>query len=327
MPTLNEKKSSVLYVHEILKNYSDELHKLTYRDISEKLEMLYGIEIERKTVARDVDILIDKGVDIVKNGKNGLYLSGRSFERGELLFLLDAIYSSKDLPEKYAKSLATKLTKDCSVFEKTLYKNMKKSVHSKLVENKQVFYTIEVLNEAIEGKKQVVFYHDILHQNDTTYLPVETISPCFLVNQRGEYFLVGYCEDASDLKSYQISDILNVKLTDKDAVNLSKMPHMSNFSVEQYMNEHIYMMSGPSVDAVLCIADDGFVEVLKEWFGENVDVFVKDNKLTAHVRVNENALISWILQHGPEVKVVEPQSTKLKITQILQQTIKYYRQD
>ena len=47
MPTLNEKKSSVLYVHEILKNYSDEFHKLTYRDIADKLQLLYGIEIER----------------------------------------------------------------------------------------------------------------------------------------------------------------------------------------------------------------------------------------------------------------------------------------
>ena len=89
---ISEKKGSILYIWEILKKYSDENHLLTYDQIIDKLYHTYGLEIERKTVARDVSILQDFGCDIIKRGKLGLYLGFRDFEEGEVLYLIDAIY-------------------------------------------------------------------------------------------------------------------------------------------------------------------------------------------------------------------------------------------
>ena len=98
----NDKKSSLLYVLKILEEWTDEKHLMTYAMIIDKLYAVYGVEIERKTVASNVDVLIEQGFDIVKCGKNGLYLGTRDYEEGELLFLIDAIYSSKSMPSKYA---------------------------------------------------------------------------------------------------------------------------------------------------------------------------------------------------------------------------------
>ena len=110
-----DKKSSLLYVLKILTKYTDKNHKLTYGDIARRLREEYNTDLERKTIARNIEVLMDNGYEIVKNGNNGVYLATRDFEDGELMFLTDAIYSSKSIPTKYAKDLVAKLTKNNSV--------------------------------------------------------------------------------------------------------------------------------------------------------------------------------------------------------------------
>ena len=122
----NEKKSAVFYILKILQEDSDENHKLTYQTIADKLYSNYGVEIERKTIACCIDLLEDQGYEIIKCGKNGLYLGERDFEEGELLFLIDAIYSSKSMPTKYAKDLAARLTKSFSKYEKKKFNHLEK---------------------------------------------------------------------------------------------------------------------------------------------------------------------------------------------------------
>ena len=94
----------MLYILKILEEWTDDKHLMTYAMIIDKLYSVYGIEIERKTVASNVDVLIEHGFDIVKCGKNGLYLGERDYEDGELLFLIDAIYSSKSMPRESRKA-------------------------------------------------------------------------------------------------------------------------------------------------------------------------------------------------------------------------------
>ena len=58
---------------------------------------LQGINAERKSIYTDIDLLIDYGMDIVKNsGRSGGYtLVSRQFELAELKLLVDAVQSSK----------------------------------------------------------------------------------------------------------------------------------------------------------------------------------------------------------------------------------------
>ena len=73
----SDKKSSLLYVLKILRRYTDKNHMLTYGDIARKLREEYNSDLERKTIARNIEILMDNGFDIVKNGNNGVYLGTR----------------------------------------------------------------------------------------------------------------------------------------------------------------------------------------------------------------------------------------------------------
>ncbi len=71
LPT--NKKLSILYTLQILKDYSDENHLLSQNDIVNKINNIYGMTCERKSIAANIDSLIDFGYDIVKTNSDHIY--------------------------------------------------------------------------------------------------------------------------------------------------------------------------------------------------------------------------------------------------------------
>ena len=325
---MEDKKSSILYVLDILQKYTDKDHLLTYSSIAEKLLNFYDIELNRKTIARDIDILIDKGYDIVKRGNLGVYLGLRDFEEGELLFLIDAIYSSRSMPTKYARDLVDKLTKDHSIFEKQKVKHLEKIDDGSRSSNKQLFYTIEVLNEAIEQGKKVEFQYGI-YGLDKKLKPkkdgkIYKVNPYYMVNNHGKYYLVCNYDKYDNIGNYKIECITNIKILNEPIKPIQSLPGQENFSIKEYMQEHIYMMAGNSVDAKIKIENENRINDIVGWFGDKVRIYSDNKGIFAELSVNEDALIYWALQYGESVEVVEPEATREKMTTTLKNILRKY---
>lgn len=318
---MSEKKSSLLYVLDILREYSDEKHTITYAVIGEKLKRLYGLDIERKTIARDIDVLSAKGYDIIKRGNLGVYLASRKFEEGELLYLIDAIYSSRSIPTKYAQDLVSRLTADHSIYNKKRFNHLEKIDEENISNNKQVFYTIEILNEAIEQGKKVEFQYGAYGKDKKLSPKYDgkkyVISPYFMVNNHGKYYLVCNYEKYNNLANYKIENISNITILEQPARDLYSLDNMQDFSIKKYIKEHIYMVSGDSVMATIKIEDEKRINDVVGWFGEDLSMYVKDGNIYANLNINEDALCYWALQYGKFVEVVEPQSTRDKLGEMI----------
>ena len=325
----NEKKSSIFYILNILKECSDEKHTLTYAAIAEKLYARYGIEIERKTIASNIDILQEQGYDIVKCGKNGLYLGEREFESGELLFLIDAIYSSKSMPTKYAKDLVERLTKGFSKYEQKKFNHLEKIDDGSRSDNREIFWTIEVLNEAIENNKKVEFQYGAYDINKTLQLKgdgkVYKINPYFMINNRGKYYLVCNYDKYNDISNYKIECIVNIKILDEPVRPIEELDGGKNFSIKEYVKEHIYMVSGKTINAEVKIDNQEKINDFVDWFGKDVYFTKSAGHVVASLKVNEEALIYWALQYGEHVEILSPVATRTKIKNIVGDMIKKYQ--
>lgn len=325
----NDKKSSLLYIIKILQEYTDEKHLLTYADIAEKLYSGYGIEIERKTIASSIEILMLHGYDIVKCGKNGLYLGTRDYEEGELLFLIDAIYSSKSMPSKYAKDLAERLSKSFSKFKRKKFNHLEKIDDGSKPDNKQIFYTIELLNEAIEQKKKVEFQYvfygidkSLKFRGDGKFYK---INPYFMVNSRGKYYLVCNYDKYDTLANYKIENIANIKILDEEAKPIESVCDTEKFSIKDYIKEHIYMVTGETIDAKIKIEKQDKVNDFIDWFGKDVSIAQSGGEIVASLKVNEESLIYWLLQYGENFELLEPAKTRDKIKTRLESILKKYK--
>ena len=328
---ITDKKSSVLYVLEILQQYTDANHQLNYSQIKDKLQSIYDVSLERKTIARDIDILIEKGYDILKRGNYGVCLRSRSLEEGELLYLIDAIYSSKSIPTKYAKDIIEKLTKDCSLYSKKKFKYLEKMDDYNRTDNKQLFLTIEVLNDAIEQGKKVEFQYNAYGINKELKAKEEgkkyIVNPYYMVNNNGKYYLVCNLDKYEDLSNYKIENISNIKILQEDIKPIKSLPQQENFSIKQYMNEHIYMMSGESVVATMKIYNNKRINDIISWFGKNIFIKETDGETFVTIKVNENALIYWAMQYGEYVEIISPIETKNKMIELLKNMLNRYNKN
>ena len=77
-----DKRNAKFYILEILREYSDENHLLTQQDIIDKLKA-YQIDMERKTVATNLQLLQELDYDVVIT-KKGCYLGEREFDETEI---------------------------------------------------------------------------------------------------------------------------------------------------------------------------------------------------------------------------------------------------
>lgn len=99
---MDNNKFRPLLALKILKQYTDEKHPLTTRQISDYLLKEYGISAHRMTITSDINLLMDFGIDIIliKSSQNKYYIASRTFEIPELKLLIDAVQSSKFITAK-----------------------------------------------------------------------------------------------------------------------------------------------------------------------------------------------------------------------------------
>ena len=324
------KKLSIIYILEILKEFSDEKHPLTQNDILKKLYNQYGMECERKSVGANIDNLIDAGYDIVKCEGGGCYLGEREFEQSEISFLVDAVFSSRAIDSVKSKKLAEKLSAFSSKFNQKKYNYIYKSDEISRTSNKQLFYTIDVLHDAIEQKKQVEFSYDrpyiskenIEKQQNKKYV----VNPYFLVNNQGRYYLVCNCDKYCDIANYKLEQIKDIKILETDAKPITKVKGFENgLNISKYANENIYMFSADSVNATLKLYDEYTVSIILDWFGKNASVYQKNGELFADVKANDKALVYWCLQYGEHVELLSPQVVRDKIKAAIDNMAKRYK--
>ena len=121
MLMIENKKASILLILKVLEEYSDEDHFLTQQDIIDKVDELYGIELERKSVAFSISLLQELDYDINKSPRGGYALLSRSFDNSEIRYIVDSLFSSKSISGKQAAELSNKLNSCLSKYQRKDY--------------------------------------------------------------------------------------------------------------------------------------------------------------------------------------------------------------
>ena len=219
MDTFEPKKLLILRIYQILNEYSDADHKLKQADIIAYLARDYGIECERKAIARNIEYLKQAGIDIVQDRGDGYYLAERRFEHGELRFLTDSVIANRNVCEAYTKEIIRKLVKEGGVY----YKNYARCVDLgdwRKSENKEYFLNIELLSEAIEKKVKVTLrfmHYGVDKQLHARKPDKETVNPYKLFFKNGHYYLACNVDKYDQLIFCRIDKIAEIELTGKTA--------------------------------------------------------------------------------------------------------------
>lgn len=185
------KKLALLRILKILEEESDADRHIKQSELSDILFNRYGIEIERKAISANLSLLKEAGYDI-RNDSKGSWLAERTFDDGELRVLADSVISNKSISKKYTDELVKKIAGLSTKKFFTSTKNVHTPADWRKSDCKDIFNNIEIINEAIEEKKQISFEYmkydvnkKLVHSGDYTLTPVQ------LVLTDHDYILVG----------------------------------------------------------------------------------------------------------------------------------------
>lgn len=319
------KKLSIIYIYEILKEYSDENHLLKQQDIIKLIKQIYDMDCERKSIGNNIDFLIDLGFDIIKVPHKGCYLGERVLEPSEVSFIVDALFSSKSISGKQAKELSTKLSNLLSKYQRKRYNYIYKADEVNRTSNKELFYNIEIIQEAIEKNKKVSFNYVRPPYSEENTLKTYIINPYFLINSQGRYYLICNFDYYNEIGNYKVDFIKNIRILDDERKPLNNLKgYEKGFDISKYINEHIYPFGDKTVYATIKLTDDNSITYVMEWFGKNAKIYKKNNTTYADIVSSEKALVYWCLQYGESVELMIPSETRNKIKEIVAKIQKKY---
>jgi predicted DNA-binding transcriptional regulator YafY len=309
--TAAPKNTLILAILEILRKNTDSRHRFLQKDIMANLQSEYGLTAARKAVRQNLTNLQDLGYPV--EYQNGWYYD-HEFTESELRLLIDSLLFSKHVPYDQCMQLAGKLESLAGKHFKSGMKNIR-GLSGSAPENKELFLTIEVLDEAIANRKQVLFlYNDLdtdgkLHPrlDDRGMTREYTVNPYQIVAANGWYYLIGNCDKYDNAVNFRLDRITGIRLLGTDVKNMRLIKGLENgLNLPKHMAEHIYMFSGKSID-VRFRAKRYLISEIMDWFGAEVTFsHVTDKETDVKVHVNEMAMRCWALQYGLHITVLEP---------------------
>ena len=251
----------------------------------------------------------------------------REFTDGELRLLIDSLLFSKHIPYSQCKELVDKLGGLSNQYFKSRVRFIS-TLPETAPKNKELFYTIEILDEAIAKGKQVAFTYNIygtdkkLHpKRDLEYI----VNPYQMAATNGRYYLIGNYDKYNNLANYRLDRITNIRLLDTPRKPKENVPEMKGWTLPKHMAEHLYMFSGESVPVTFRMKKDILDDVI-DWFG--TEVFFSDeteDEVTARVTVNWHAMRHWVLQYCRHVTVLSPPNLAEHIQQDLSDALERYK--
>lgn len=323
------KKEIPVLIYKILSEYTDENHYLKQAEIIEKLSILYDIDVDRKTVSNTITLLQNLDYDIVKNPKGGYALFSRLLDENEIKYINDAIFSSKVIPGKQAKELSIKLSSILSKYQRKKYTYLHKSTEINRTDNDQLFYNIELIQEAIDNNKKVSFEYLTYNEKGETISRYNgyrfNISPYYLVNNFGKYYVLGHYRDKYDpIQVYRLDYLLDLRIEEKERKSMSEVEGLEKFDIVKYINEHVYLFSSKVIEAKVQIDEMFAIQYVYDYFGKSVKIYNKDGKLYFSVTSNIDALYYWLLQYGEYFTLIEPTELIERIKEHNKKTINKY---
>ncbi len=354
------KKLLIIYVLDILNKYSDADHKLSQKDIEDLLRTKYDMTVDRKSVKRNLEELIEfgerfGGIDIrydvsvrrvpVKNPdgsetfeESEMYSNFyvvRPFTDGELCLLIDGLMFSRHVPKNQCREMVEKLEGLSNVYFRTRMKHIARDRLDKIDKgaNQDIFLNIEVLDEAISKKHKVSFKY-LEYRTDKKQYPRKrsdgseeyVVSPYQIVARDGKYYLICSLDGHDRIANYRIDRIRNAKIL-KDKVRPFESLDRSDgnpLDVAEYMKKSPYMYADENRHAKLRIARYLISEVI-EMFGSDV-TFGKEDEASVEVNVYaaKMSIIHFAKGFAPSVTILSPDDMAEEIKGDLRRALEQY---
>ncbi len=320
-----EEKMKILYLMRILLDETDSAHPLNASQICDKMQTIYDLSYNRKTVYGDVARLQEYGLKITqtKGSSFGYYVEKRDFELPELKLLVDAVQSSKFITAEKSEELIKKLEKQTSR-ENAKQLQRQVFIYNRIkADNNAIYANVDAIHSAIYDNRQILFKYCewtvkktlARKKNGADYV----VSPWALTWADENYYLVGYEGSSEKIKHYRVDKIQDIRV--KDEPRLGK-DRFRDFDLAAFSRKTFGMYGGQDRKITLK-GEKRLAGVVIDRFG--TDMIMKPeggDHFSATVTVSVSPqFFGWLAGVGSGLKISWPEDVREEYKAYLQEII------
>ena len=267
-----------------------------------------GITADPRTLRKDIDQLIELGVDIVKDRRiqNHYHVASRHFDAPEVKLLIDAVQSARFITGDKSRKLIDKLSTFAAPSQHDILHRELYVDHRAKAVNEAIYRTVDSIQTAIAlGRKLRFQYFDyapdktlVLRHGGSPY----SVSPFALLWNNDAYYMVGY-HDRKDLTAkFRVDRITSLVLTDEKA-----MPRPENLDLSAFFSQEFSMLGGsPCTVELLC--ENALMGSIVDRFGASAKTEIVDDghfKVWAEVELS-GTFYGWVLSSMGCMRLLSP---------------------
>ena len=317
-----DKKDIPVALLNILKTYTDENHILSTGQLIDKMNLIYGISMERRTLYANIELLKKHGFKISDwhdNG-SGYYLSEHQFTESEVLLLCNAIHASHFISSSESDALIKKLLDTQSSFQQRSFRDSVYLPNPKKTDNKALLQNIRILSKAIQDRRNAKFVY--LHYSRAKKLEprrekLYDVQPRFIVFLDSRPYIVVTSDHHPGFGHYRIDRMKKVQLGDSFFEPLRE--EMDAF---QYASNRYYMYTDEIVHAAFRCSY-GVLDHMIDIFGTDLVLIPYDDEhFDMHVRGSGEGLLLLAQQYLDAITILEPETLRRRMKERLAEAIK-----
>lgn len=330
MPDYSKNRTLALY--KILVKYTDEQHPISMQDILVHMES-EGHFCSEDSILRYIKQLRNElGVDVISGrGRNARYFIGnRLLEKEEMKLIIDSINASNFIEKNIATKMIDKLKSTMSIYDSEELDRSVLGINIAKAENTKILYNVNLIQEALAQGVQISFDYMGWNKNKKLVKKSErryNMNPWALIWANDRYYLYGYDVKEKDgvlnERNYRVDKLDNIQLSDIPREGKSQF---RSFNANTYVSRRMGMFSGKE-QAITVKIPESLVGAFIDQFGKRITISeeVDGMLLVTFIAVPSVILLGWLLGLK-SVEVLEPESVKEDIINLIQQNMSFYKE-
>ena len=316
-------KARLLMLVKMLYEKTDDQNSMNTFQILDYLRQ-QKIHSNDKTLRRDMALLSELGFDVIVDHSkpNRYHIGDRGFDLAEVKLLIDAVASSRFVTEKKSQELGEKLAKLASEHQRPQLIRHIHATNRVKTDNEEIFYTVDIVNEAINTKKKITFkyteYNRYKEKVFRNYGEVYELSPYALFWNEDYYYVVGWSDKHENVSVFRTDRLYKPEILTEDVT-----PEPAGFSLEDYSKKVFEMYDGEEVDVVLECKNE-FMKYIVDRFGEDVDAEpVSRTTFEARVKVALSpTFYAWVFTFAGGIRIMSPDKAVEEIVKMAKKLVK-----
>ncbi|MDA3863642.1 MAG: WYL domain-containing protein [Deltaproteobacteria bacterium] len=208
------------------------------------------------------------------------------------------------------------IVKENGVNPKIFKEKIKYKAFEKRKQNPEYFSL--VLN-ALIGEKKFEFNY-LSRQSKQDEVKTRTVSPLQMITYRNSWYLIGYCHQNNELRTFAVELISQVE------IKTEGIRQVRNKDLESYLSEGFGIYCGEAnKNAKLKFTPRAAQWIKHEtWYAEQNTREENGYLILEFPYVSHQELVMEILRYSPEVEVLEPVELRTEVVNKLKKAIKIY---